>query len=437
MPLEQAPRQPIDGFLADTCWYGLTNRLNEKEFLSLVALRAQQGFQAIQLAVCIPSEIGPLHPNARSEASFPWLFEGPVEKRGPLKVKINHDYLDLARERIRMVNDHGLGAIVYGAWGNQIEWIGSESMKEWWEELISKLNDLNVIYCLTGESNILIGAERKLFPDKSFEDFESVKGRKRIPDPIWYLFSRYLRPYAFDKLVRRNKLNTRIEQWSEVLESVAKQTDKPLLLHPAAGYHSHNSVKNPQHLSAVTAYTGHFQAARASLWREPERLRKAYPGVPYINLESWYEGIKNTFGTADQIFSFWVSMLSGAVAHCYGAQGIWNVGRADDNFLNYWGSQTYDDAIRLKTPELMVKSYKELVSFLSGEKGERFSLKTKRNELAEIGMETASGKQIFYYPNTALMNEIQSGDAYWDPLLGEYIDINKSLLSNQLVVFRK
>ena len=55
------------------------------------------------------------------------------------------------------MNRAGLTAIVYGAWGPQINWLGTGRMTEWWREVIKATHDLDVIYCLTGESNLQIG----------------------------------------------------------------------------------------------------------------------------------------------------------------------------------------------------------------------------------------------------------------------------------------
>lgn len=46
----------IAGFLADTWWFGLSKRFSERSFKDLAALRADQGFSAIQLVVGVPPE---------------------------------------------------------------------------------------------------------------------------------------------------------------------------------------------------------------------------------------------------------------------------------------------------------------------------------------------------------------------------------------------
>lgn len=383
-------RHPIEPFLADSCWYAITARMDNESLLSLAEQRREEGFTAIQLFVGVPSEIGPSNSNAESERGFPW-----TKKDGNLVPNI--EYLEMARDKIEAINKLGLGVIVYGAVGYQIEWAGEEGMNSWWDGIINYLNDLNVIYCLTSESDHSIGEEWKLFPDISYGERVTTKGRTKIPDPVRFILAARLRP-LFYNLVRRNELKVRREKWSKVLAHVGGKTDKPLLIHPIPGFTSHEAVSNPELLSAVTTYTGHFPQSKPSLWKIPKGLRRQYPGVPYINLEPYYEGIKNKFWLEDQIFAFWASMLSGALAYCYGAHGIWNVDTGD-GFLNYWGPQNFDQARALKTPEILGKSFRKLNDFLGGERISAYILNRAANELIEIGMRTKSGKRVSYYPN--------------------------------------
>jgi hypothetical protein len=55
----------IANFLADTWWFGLSQRMSKQDFEDLAALRAEQGFSAIQLVVGIPPEVGPENENAK------------------------------------------------------------------------------------------------------------------------------------------------------------------------------------------------------------------------------------------------------------------------------------------------------------------------------------------------------------------------------------
>ena len=64
--MNQIERKSIPNFLCDTWWYGLTRRLGNDDFEKLAKLRSEQGFNAVQLVVGIPPEIGPENPNAES-----------------------------------------------------------------------------------------------------------------------------------------------------------------------------------------------------------------------------------------------------------------------------------------------------------------------------------------------------------------------------------
>jgi hypothetical protein len=374
----------------------------------------------------VPSEIGPCNSNAKSEGGFPWIKEDGnfIPNRG---------YLEMARDKIEAINNLGLGVIVYGAVGYQIEWTGEEGMNSWWDGIISHLNDLDVIYCLTSESDHSIKGEWKLFPDKSYGERRATKVRAKIPDSVRYILAARFRP-LFYNLVRRNELKARRKKWSEVLTHVEGKTNKPLLIHPILGLTSHEVVNDPGLLSAVTTYTGHFSQSQPSLWKIPKRLRRQYPEVPFINLEPYYEGIKNKFWLEDQIFAFWASMLSGALAYCYGAHGIWNADKGD-GFLNYWGTQNFNQARKLRTPEILGESFRRLNDFLEGEKISAYILNTTANELIEIGMRTKSGKAVLYYPDRSRVST-PSG-LYFNPLNCERtMRVDNLPERNPLVVFQ-
>ena len=66
----------VSNFLCDTWWYGLTKRLPDKKFEELAKLRHKQGFNAVQLVVGIPPEVGPENPNAASEVGPAWNLRG-------------------------------------------------------------------------------------------------------------------------------------------------------------------------------------------------------------------------------------------------------------------------------------------------------------------------------------------------------------------------
>ena len=393
----------LTGFLADTWWFGLSQRLTDQDFKDLAALRADQGFSAIQLVVGIPPEVGPENKSAKSAVGFPWTING----------QFNLEYLRLAREKIKLLNELGFVVIVYGAWGHQIEWLGKEKMARWWLQILEALEALNVIYCLCGESNLWVGEVAKLLPNKSTDDLVTRQMLTILPPRI-----RGLLIEANQRL--KNQLykapfKDRRHAWSSVLETVAQKTDKPIVIHPTATETSFEAVSNPHLLAAVTVQTGHDASARNRLWQLPlASLKRSCAEQRYINLEPWYEGIRDQFWIEDQMFAYWVSMMAGATSYCYGAHGVWNVG--DGQFLAHWGKQAYAQALALDTPRLLGLSHQQFLQH-SASKGESFH-QTTRSELITIGKRLGN-KSIQFFPDVARASHVPSG-RIWLPLEGVF-----------------
>ncbi len=294
----------IPHFLADTWWYALTNRLNDNDYLKLVKKRSAQGFTAAQIVVGIPPEVNIDDNNAKS------IYGTAFDKEG----KVNYKYLEFAKRRIEIMNQNNLIAIIYGAWGDQINWIGTKNMMKWWNQLIKVFDNLNVIYCLTGE--IDIGCNTK------------------------------------------NDKQKRIIKWEKVLKDISKKTNKPIIVHTMPGNTSFSLIKNQKLLSANTFQSGHTENSKKEISKIIRESKMKFPGVPVINLEPYYEGIHGKFYEKDQIDIFKLCIKQGVHAICYGAQGIWNVG--DGKFLSHWGTQTFEEALTLKTPEIISKCYREI-----------------------------------------------------------------------------
>jgi hypothetical protein len=385
--------------LVDTWWFGLSNRLDEQAFLDLAMLRVQQSFSAVQLVVGVPPEVGPANENAASTAGFPWTLDG----------SFNPAYLDLARHRIQYLNNRGLKVIVYGAWGHQIEWLGQAKMLAWWRQIIQVLDDLDVIYCLCGESDLWAGEAAQLLPDKTTSDLTGNKAR----------LARLAHRFRFP---RGKQLAERRAAWSNILEHVSQATEKPVLIHPVPGVTGHEAVHNPQCLSANTLQTGHQTNTRNHLWQLPLAHatvnQENRDNSPIINLEPWYEGIKDKFWAQDQLYAYWVSQLAGASGYCYGAHGIWNVG--DGQFLAHWGKQTFGQARALDTPRLIGLSHHQYMRHRPyGATGRTF-YETKDAKLRTIGKKT--DKQLIqFFPDVAQARHIPEG-RNWLPLEGSFSD---------------
>ncbi|RJR24757.1 DUF4038 domain-containing protein [Candidatus Microgenomates bacterium] len=408
-------RPDFKSFLSDTWWYGLTKRVSDEKFEELAKLRARQGFTAVQIVAGIPPEVGPENPNASS-------YDGPAWN---LKGEFNQGYLERARERVKLLNSLGLSAILYGAWGQQIEWIGEERMKGWWNEIVKNFNDLDVMYCLTGESDIWIGEEGGLLPNKSTGELNNSRLAPFLHPRFVYLGRRLIN--LIDKSLNKNKKTERKAKWSRVLAYLSLITDKPIFIHVLPGITSEEAVGNPQLLDAITVQTGHDVNTRWLLWELPLENRRRNPRKPFINLEPWYEGIMNRFETEDQMYAYWASMMAGAYAYCYGAHGIWNAG--DGEFLAHWGTQTIDEAMKLKTPYLLGISHK-LFNELKLENYTRVEVREKDGELIEITRSNGRGDFVSYIPDISLIEELWRGDIFL-PTEGEFV---KSFSNTRQVV---
>lgn len=391
----------------------MTARLPDEEFHHLVDLRANQGFNAAQVVVGIPPETTPENPNAASPYGPAWTRTG----------EFNHQYLSFARERMQVMNKAGLRAIIYGAWGPQINWLGTAGMIKWWEEILKISADLDVVYCLTGESNLHLGSADFGLNSKNNQIFFILEKVTRRSKFIRNVMNQSFRASVLTHLRRR--------AWSQVLESIAPRTEIPIIIHPNANETGFDCVDNPQWLAANTTQTGHTPASRSQLYQLPlaQASGGGSKGRGFINLEPWYEGIRNMFYGADQLFAYWTSMLAGSISYCYGAHGIWNVG--DGEFLNHWGNQTFAQAVALDTPRLLGQSHNVLKNFIRypaevktrEENGVLHSLERKYADLS-----------ITFIPDVGHQKDIPKGK-YWLPMEGCFKDTPP--ISGQVVIFSR
>ena len=390
----------LKGFLADTWWYAMTSRLSDEDFKRLTELRATQGYSAAQVVVGIPPETTPDNPNAASPAGPAWTWSG----------EFNDQYLQFARDRILKMNESGLAAIIYGAWGQQIRWLGIEPMIAWWQKVIDFTSDLEVIYCLTGESNHHLGVgDQNIFRLKWSNAYRMGEQLRTRPG-----FRRIAH-----RLFQRSKIQeNRRQAWSQVLEQLTKLTEIPFVIHPSPGETGFDCVENPHLLAANTGQTGHSEASRGQLYQLPLQHYATHDIIDrgFINLEPWYEGILNGFYGPDQLYAYWVSILAGADSYCYGAHGIWNIG--DGGFLNHWGSQTFEQAIALDTPRLIGLSH-QLIKLHLGQPG-KVNLVEDNEELISITRKLTS--VVFtYIPDIKRISWLPAG-RIWLPMEGRFAD---------------
>ena len=397
----------IPHFLCDTWWYGLSQRLPENRFNDLVEIRSKQGFDAVQLVVGIPPEVGPENFNASSNVGPAWKLNG----------EFNQKYLDEARKKIQSLNSNGILVIIYGAWGQQIEWLGQEKMKSWWNDIIENFDDLNVMYCVTGESDLWVGEEKKLLPNRTTDELGTIQLASFLPSKMINLGKKVVR--LISEPLNKYKAEERREKWSNVLDFVSSRTSKTIIVHPLSNRTSEQVVNNPDLLDAVTVQTGHDLQKRKIIWQSAFDSLKNFPTKPFINLEPWYEGIKDNFGKEDQLYSYWASMMAGAHAYCYGAHGVWNVG--DGKFLAHWGRQTLDEAMALDTPRLIGISHKLFVEsrFMDYKK---IKVEDKNGELIKITRTDSEGNFGCYVPEiSSLIGCLPKGKMFL-PVTGGFVD---------------
>lgn len=402
--MSRTEKAEVSNFLCDTWWYGLTKRLPDRKFEELAKLRHRQGFDAVQLVVGIPPEVGPENPNAASEVGSAWNLKG----------EFNSKYLDRAEEKIQMLNSLGLSVIVYGAWGQQIKWLGEERMKDWWKEIVNRFDRLDVMYCVTGESDIWVGQEKRLLPDKSTDEFKASSLTPLLPPRLAYFGKRLINMVT--EPINVTKRQERKKEWSNVLIFISSMTAKPIFIHTLSNRTSEQVVNNSELLDAITVQTGHSPNTKNILWQLPLEITKKYPDKKFINLEPWYEGITGRFGTNDQLYAYWASMMAGAHAYCYGAHGVWNVG--DGKFLAHWGKQTFDQAIKLITPQLIGESHKLFVQ--SGfMKYRSVEVEDRDGELISITRSNGKDDFVYYAPEISVVKDLPKGKIFL-PLKGEF-----------------
>ena len=403
-------RADIEGLLIDTWWFGLTHRIDEQTFLDFARQRVGEGFNAVQMVVGIPPEVAPQHPEAASDAGVAWTLKG----------QINADYLELARRRIEWLNAIGLTVVVYGAWGMQIDWMGTAFMQRWWRALVEHLDDLNVVYCVTGEADLWIATPRLLLPDRSTDDLHRNASGARpngLHRKLRRLAGRAVR--LSTKLFRPNLEARRRQRWGEVLLALGDSTRRPIVVHPSGhlGAHSHTVIDHSDRLATVTVQTGHSPATRNLHWQLPLRHLGSVSDR-FINLEPWYEGILDNFWTDDQLFAYWCNMLAGACSFAYGAHGVWNLG--DGRFLAHWGKQTLQQARALPTPGLLGQSHALWLRTLGYDADATTEHEERDGVLLRISRNGKRGRLSFYPDGTAC--RIEEADEYYLPGSGETCD---------------
>jgi len=304
-------------WLADTWWFGLTQRLDWPEgFQCLAADRIEKGFSVIQLVAGPPSEFdattNAFDPQVGNDGGLPWE---------PGYARINPGYYDHADLRVRWLIEQGLLPCIVGMWGFHLAYMGVEKAKQHWRNLVARYGSYPVVWCMAGEAcmpTYSIGAKG---PESN-----EYQEEKRMLKRGWTEVTRYVRELdPFRNLI------------------TVHSSDVP------GG--SRGMIEDESLLDYNMLQTGHsgylsLEPSVAALVQEAARE----PVMPTLIGEACYEGILGGSREEVQRFLFWTSMLSGACGFSYGAQGIWGMNTREAPLRGYtasWGDATWREAMHL------------------------------------------------------------------------------------------
>lgn len=292
-------------WLGDTWWMGLCKRLRwPGGFRALTADRVAKGFTVIQIVAGLYPDMPAFDERGANEAGFPW--EKDYSRVVPA-------YFDMADLRMDWLVHSGLVPCVVGAWGYHIVWLGVETIRKHWRNLIARYGAYPAVWCLAGEG---------LMP--------------------YYLSTQKEKDREFQK-----------KAWTEVAAYV-RQCDPyhhPVTIHPSGN--AREQVEDAALLDVAMLHTGHSDRQSAPLTvSSAVGAFSAQPPMPFLNGEVCYEGIGEACRQEVQRFMFWASVLSGACGHTYGANGIWQINTREKPYGPSprgmsWGDTPWEDAYQL------------------------------------------------------------------------------------------
>lgn len=332
-------------WLADTWWYGATNRMKWPEpFKTLVKDRKKKGFTVIQIIVGFPPEVDIRSKEVENSGGAPLDHER----------NINLKYFDEVDKKIKYIVENGLVPCIVGGWGHHIDELGIERIKKLWREIVTRYSSYPVIFCLAGELDIF---------DFGLPAIYSFAKRVLLILPESIRKNIINARAAFKTVLSSKKdkyrLKNRVEKWQEVAEFIRKiDSNKRLIIaHISQRTTADNLLGRPEWLSINSIQSGHSKDAIPFMVQSILNSKKMI-----INLEPWYEGILGDFDDYYQRLAFWLCILSGAKGHSYGAHGIWNMA-SNDNFMGHWGKSDWRKSIDFPGAVQLGKSAKLLQNY--------------------------------------------------------------------------
>jgi len=375
-------------WLADTWWYGATVRTPWNAFTKLVCDRKRKGFTVIQLVVGYPPEVSLGDPSSRNEGGFPTHKDG----------SINPLYFEAVDKKIKYLVENGIVPCIVGGWGHHMTLLGEQTVKALWTEIIKRYGSYPVIWCLTGEVDLLppidLSLETHTIQKMLFHELKSLlrfsparflfglwkkikQSNPTIPS-FWQVRHSRTRPESgisdhdsgqarvthsalFHKEQPQVETSPQCRQWARVARYIKTVSPNRLLtVHVNSRQSASHLFHNPSWLDIDSIQSGHTKENAGFLISSAKTYSASRP---FINLEPWYEGIHGDFGPDLERFAFWASVLSGAKGHTYGAHGIWNMATNSDPFLSHWGVSDWQGAMHFKGGEQIGKGKQWLMQF--------------------------------------------------------------------------
>lgn len=313
-------------WFGDTQWFAMTQRCSVENFKKILKKRKQQKFTVIQTVVGIPPEVGLDSPNTKNRGGAAFTSEG----------KLNAAYFTEVDAKIEMIVSAGMVPCIVGSWGHHMDTLGIEAMKALWREIIARYSAYPVIFCLTGEVDIVLP------PGYAGEYLPVLDTLLKMAQHVPYVLS-LLKKFGY--FLSQKKLEKRLLLWDQVAEFIDNLDPYQCLLtvHPQSMHTARELFPDAQWLDINSIQSGHSYDRRE--WMETVTMRESNRKLPFVNLEPWYEQICGLFGQEDQIELFDLLITSKTAGFTYGAHGLWNMGVKGDKFLSHWGDGDWHEAL--------------------------------------------------------------------------------------------
>jgi len=297
-------------WLGDTWWMGLCRRLHwPDEFKQLAADRKAKGFNVVQIVAGLYPDMPAFDDRGSNEAGFPWEKDYS---------SIRPAYFDRADERIEYLVEQGFTPCIVGAWGYHLPWLGVEHMKEHWRYLIARYGALPVVWCAAGEVTMPFYGSKTAKEDSAFQK----------------------------------------QGWSEVIAYMRSINSFGRLITAHPSQSARKSVTDARLLDFDMLQTGHM--SESEIDRMAQSVKSGYdaePIMPVIAGESSYDGLdlrewgRGILSGDASRQMYWTGLMNnGAAGGTYGANGIWQVNRAEQPYGpsphgRSWGSIPWDKAM--------------------------------------------------------------------------------------------